>query len=109
MSSLYKRIILIFMLIFDLLLISADILLYHSLSISKIWIILIIAMIVFMIIFEEKRERLLTMSIIGILFATTIFSGMYTYKTFGTEQSIAAIQGYIAIVYQKKTLLHDTG
>ena len=102
MSSLYKRIILIFMLIFDLLLISADILLYHSLSISKIWIILIIAMIVFMIIFEEKRERLLTMSIIGILFATTIFSGMYTYKTFGTEQSIAAIQGYIAIVYQKK-------
>lgn len=102
MPSLYKRILLIFMLIFDLLLISADILLYHSLSISKIWIILIIAIVVFMIIFEEKRERLLTASIIGILFATTIFSGMYTYKTFGSEQSIAAIQGYIAIVYQKK-------
>lgn len=102
MPSLYKRVILIFMLIFDLLLISADLLLYHSLSISKIWIILIIAIVVFMIIFEEKRERLLTAFIIGVLFATTIFSGMYTYKTFGTEQSIAAIQGYISIVYQKK-------
>lgn len=103
MPPLYKRIIVIFMIIFDLLLILSDILLYHSLSISKIWIILIIAIVVFMIVLEEKRERFLAISIIGILFTTTIVGGMYTYKNLGTEQSIAAIQGYIAIVYQKKS------
>lgn len=102
MKSAYKYIIAIVVIIIGIILILKDILWYGTISISTIWTILIIVLFTSLIILSEKRSKVICISIISALFLITILFGMFTYRTFGTEQSIAAIQGYYKIVHQKE-------
>lgn len=102
MKSTYKYIIFIAMIIVGIILIMKDILWYGTISISTIWRILIIVLFTSLIILSEKRSKIICISIVSVLFLITIMFGVFTYRTFGTEQSIAAIQGYYKIVHEKE-------
>lgn len=102
MKSTYKYIIFIAMIIVGIILIMKDILWYGTISISTIWTILIIVLFTSLIILSEKRSKIICIAIVSVLFLITIMFGVFTYRTFGTEQSIAAIQGYYKIVHEKE-------
>lgn len=98
----YKRIIFIAILIINVLFVIKDIVLYKTINIFTIYMMLILLMIALVIMFDEKKNKIICIVIFTLLFISTITLSMYTYSMFGTEQVISAIQGYINVVYQNE-------